>query len=94
MASCDGGWYGVSCDSQPSCRYWDTNASDWSTAGCRMATLAFDDANASNVGRVVCACDHLTEFAVVANVLERRAAIHLSPPPEPGAHLLSVASVP
>ena len=68
VCSCEESWYGVACSVQPSCRYWDVNASRWSTDGCRMLTLS---ANGSSAGRAVCACDHLTEFAVVSNVLTR-----------------------
>ena len=62
---CDDTWYGAQCETQPSCRYWDVQAKNWSTDGCRMATIQTTN---GRDGHIVCACDHLTEFAVVSNV--------------------------
>lgn len=59
-------WYGTQCETQPTCRYWDVAAKNWSTDGCRMTSLVVGDD--PREGRIVCACDHLTEFAVVSNV--------------------------
>ena len=67
LCVCAPSWYGPQCEVQPACKFWDVASQNWSTTGCRMASLTLEGA----YGHMVCACDHLTEFAVVANALVR-----------------------
>lgn len=46
--------------SNPSCVFWDFHAREWSSKGCWVEK--------SNKTFTVCACDHLTNFAVVMDV--------------------------
>lgn len=64
---CEPPWNGPQCDVQPSCKFWDEDRLSWSTEGCRTASIEMSAAQS----RMVCACDHLTEFAVVANAISR-----------------------
>lgn len=44
--------------SENKCVFWDTDASSWSEKGCFVIE--------SNANSTVCACDHLTSFAVLS----------------------------
>ncbi|XP_037527073.1 adhesion G protein-coupled receptor L1 isoform X2 [Rhipicephalus sanguineus] len=46
--------------SDPQCVFWDFSKRDWSERGCWV--------DASNETHTVCACDHLTNFAVLMDV--------------------------
>ena len=61
--SCTGNNLGASCGEAPACRYWDMNASAWATAGVSLEKLD------PQTGGAVCATGHLTDFAVVSDVL-------------------------
>ena len=58
---CEGGWIGEICDQRPSCMYVTEDGS-WSEEGCTL--MSIDPATGA-----VCACNHLTEFGVMAEIL-------------------------
>ena len=61
--SCSGNNLGPSCGEAPACRYWDVAASGWATSGLKLEKLD------PTTGGAVCATSHLTDFAVVSDVL-------------------------
>ena len=61
--SCYGNNLGPSCGEAPACRYWDVAASGWASAGLTLEELD------PTTGGAVCATSHLTDFAVVSDVL-------------------------
>lgn len=69
---CNSGWSGAQCDSQRLCRFWDEGTSSWSTDGCRV--LAMSENLMAGVGSLLCACDHLTDFVLAADVLSNPGA--------------------
>eukprot|EP00966_Prymnesium_polylepis_P187840 4354721-Prymnesium_polylepis.1 len=72
--SCDFGWSGAHCEAQQQCRFWDASTSSWSTAGCRVLNSSED--LAAGVGRLLCECDHLTDFALSTDhFLDHREAL-------------------
>lgn len=42
---------------QPMCGYWDAHLGEWSTSGCVAHEVRLED------GVIICACNHLTDFA-------------------------------
>ena len=60
---CYGNNLGPSCGEAPACRYWDVAASGWASAGLTLEELD------PTTGGAVCATSHLTDFAVVSDVL-------------------------
>ena len=61
--SCTGNNLGASCGEAPLCRYWDINTSAWGTEGVTLEELD------QHAGGAVCGTVHLTDFAVVSDVL-------------------------
>ena len=56
------------CEEEPYCRFWDVNGvngSDWSDEGVKL--VVFDRGS----GGGVCATSHLTDFAIISDVLAR-----------------------
>ena len=45
---------------QPECVVWNFMTDDWSSKGCRY--VGFED---NTERRLVCECDHLTNFAII-----------------------------
>jgi len=68
LCECDPGILGGQCEVAPNCSFWDTKLLSWSTEGCRLAlsnaSLPFSNPNESRTGRLVCQCDHLTDFGL------------------------------
>jgi hypothetical protein len=73
---CDSGWSGAQCDSQRLCRFWDGGTSSWSTTGCRVLNISEDQA--AGIGSLLCACDHLTDFALAADIFANPGAFFSS----------------
>ena len=61
--SCTGNNLGASCGEAPLCRYWNINTSAWGTEGLVLEELD------PVTGGAVCGTVHLTDFAVVSDVL-------------------------
>ena len=61
--SCNSRYMGQSCNAEPHCRYWDVNTSSWSSQGVELVSLDL------TTGGVVCGATHLTDFAMVSDVL-------------------------
>jgi len=70
--TCNPGWSGAQCDEERLCRFYDSALPGWSTEGCR--TLSIVENQTTGVGSMLCACDHLTDFAVAAAVMANPAA--------------------
>ena len=70
--TCDPGWSGAQCDEERLCRFFDQENGTWSTEGCR--TLGVTEDWSQLKGSMLCACDHLTDFALASEVFNNPAA--------------------
>jgi hypothetical protein len=61
LCDCEDGWTGVACTQRPDCNYM-TPEGTWSNEGCTLVSSSPETG-------AVCACTHLTEFGVVADLL-------------------------
>ena len=77
---CDPGWSGAQCDEERLCRFFDHGNATWSIEGCR--TLGITEDWQQLRGSMLCACDHLTDFALAAEVFN-----------DPGAFFNSLGSL-
>ncbi|XP_030855740.1 adhesion G-protein coupled receptor G2-like [Strongylocentrotus purpuratus] len=66
----------------PTCNFWEFNLGKWSMEGCQL--LPDNTANSSNDEYYTCACDHLTNFAVLVDIYAE------DEPPKPVLRLLSI----
>ncbi|XP_028399494.1 adhesion G-protein coupled receptor G6-like [Dendronephthya gigantea] len=51
------------------CSYWDLNIGDWSQEGCKFERVLED-------GRVLCSCNHFTNFAMLMDVYPGEKTVH------------------
>eukprot|EP00057_Strongylocentrotus_purpuratus_P006306 XP_011660780.1 PREDICTED: G-protein coupled receptor 64-like [Strongylocentrotus purpuratus] len=65
----------------PTCNFWEFNLGKWSIEGCQLSN---NTANSSNDEYYTCACDHLTNFAVLVDIYAE------DEPPKPVLRLLSI----
>jgi hypothetical protein len=70
---CDGTWEGPQCTVRRACRFWDTRLNTWSSNGCRK--LGVVENWTTMQGSMLCECDHLTDFALAAEVMSDPAAL-------------------
>jgi len=49
-----------------SCRYWDELLEAWNADGCE--TKSISEIQATGMIRIVCECNHLTDFSLVGDV--------------------------
>eukprot|EP00057_Strongylocentrotus_purpuratus_P015018 XP_011669492.1 PREDICTED: protein jagged-1 isoform X6 [Strongylocentrotus purpuratus] len=68
--------------SDPTCNFWEFNLVKWSMEGCQV--LPDNAVNSFNNEYYTCACDHLTNFAVLVDIYAEDA------PPKPVLRLLSI----
>ncbi|XP_030834051.1 adhesion G-protein coupled receptor G2-like [Strongylocentrotus purpuratus] len=52
----------------PMCSFWDEEQEDWSQDGCVLVSGITSSDERYDEGRVRCACDHLTNFAVIMDI--------------------------
>ncbi|XP_030841059.1 adhesion G-protein coupled receptor G2-like [Strongylocentrotus purpuratus] len=52
----------------PICSFWDEEQEDWSPDGCVLVSGITSSNESSNEESVRCACDHLTNFAIIMDI--------------------------
>ena len=69
VCQCEMNWGGPQCDMDTSftCSFYNTTSGYWSSNGCEPRYLKFMNQTS---GRVLCACNHLTDFATMVAILQ------------------------
>ena len=69
VCQCDPSWGGPQCDNDLSnaCSYFNETSDYWASDGCTTQYLEIINVTE---GRVLCACDHLTDFATMVAILQ------------------------
>eukprot|EP00057_Strongylocentrotus_purpuratus_P015249 XP_011669723.1 PREDICTED: uncharacterized protein LOC105440851 [Strongylocentrotus purpuratus] len=62
----------------PICSFWDEEQEDWSPDGCVLVSGITSSNESSNEESVRCACDHLTNFAIIMSTADDR-EVHPGP---------------
>lgn len=64
VCECSPAFAGATCDELVLCHFWNATSEAWSADGCTTGTRT------DRPGALVCACDHLTDFAALAVAIE------------------------